>query len=67
MFQRMIARGRKLLRVADNIIYLATSNMAKQVVIEITHHTWACVKGISDMSRDCCQGNGQSERELKGL
>ena len=22
---------------------------------------------ISDMSRDCCQGSGQSERELKGL
>ena len=24
-------------------------------------------KSPSDMSRDCCQGNGQSERELKGL
>ena len=30
--------------------YLATSNMAKRVVIEKSHHAWACVIGISHNS-----------------
>ena len=27
----------------------------------------ACLTRVSDLSHDCCQGNGQSERGLKGL
>ena len=42
-----------------------TKTKTFQVKVQAT--TQLLVIGLSGMSRDCYQGNSQSERELKGL